>query len=164
MAGANHAAHYGIQQSQDKWLINRYRNGEKFDLSRISKMKINLERGARLAYLHSRGLTDIKGPMRMGDVFDYESMSKTYSGWKKTRYTGTEFYTNKSIPGLDKVTFYEAVADIKDIDMSDGWLEFVTQPDRKIWAGKIWYNMSTATNEGIYLLARSYIMYYGYHK
>lgn len=159
-ASANHAMHRGIQKTQDKYLINRYKKGEKFDLSRVSKMRLNIERGARLAFLHTRGHEDLKGPMRMGDIFDFKSMTKPYSGWKNLTGLGVNMWIHKSIPGLDRIVFQESVANIIDMDMTnDGRMEFVTSSHGSP-PGIVDYNMSTVANQSNFYLAR-YFMYYG---
>ena len=161
VAGANHATHHAIQKSQDKWLINRYKNGEKLDLSRLSKMRLNIERGARLAYLHTRGHPDLEGPMRMSDIFDFESMSKPWSGWSNRRGHSLSWWINKRIPGIDRAVFQKSVADIVDIDMTnDGRMEFIDSVGRS--PGLVDYNMSTVANQSNFYMARHF-MYYGWY-
>ena len=164
VAGANHAAHYGIQKSQDKWLINNYKDGEKIDLSRPSKMMRQIERGARLAFLHTRGETGIEGNMKMEDIFDFKSMEKPYSGWYKKGGGGPlQMWINKSSRGLDKIVFQNSGAAITDVDVTkDGILGFWDNMASSVPSSRVWYNMSTVANQSNFYMARHFI-YYGWY-
>lgn len=154
VAGANHAAHYGIQKSQDKWLINRYNNGEKLDLSRRSKMLLQIQRGARLAHLHTRvgGHEDLQGPMRMGDIFDFDSMSKSYSGWEKAGGAWLENYVNETSPGMTRAVLQNSDSPINSVAFKNsgknaGELWFYDSLSTFKPVGRIYFDNSTIYNQ-----------------
>ncbi|WP_018473922.1 RHS repeat-associated core domain-containing protein [Echinicola pacifica] len=162
-SGANHAAHYGINKSEDSFLIRKKRREglSSIDLSKTPYARVM--KGMCIARLYNRGklpMLDEQFPdgMRIQDLFDFSTATKE-SGWKVTggNYGTRYWYQNK----VSKIQLHGSSVRVGDVVVGNNEPYSITMYDNSDYMafrriGWVHYNQFGFTH---WQKARNYIWY-----